>query len=170
MPLAADYRKDCPYCGLNTITQHPQGYLYCCACDRDLYLEKHAMIYANKLVNLTPHVIRFADDEGHVYLEIPPSGEVARVTAKPVVCSAVYDFTGPNHSVIPVVRVEYGPIEGLPEQSDDERCGYNGKVFVVSRMVAEVAKRPDVLCPDTGESAVRRAGQVYAVRSLQSFA
>jgi hypothetical protein len=64
---------------------------------------------------------------------------------------------------VPLVRQEFGEIENLPDSVD-------GVIYVTSTLVAQRAKRPDVVSPDTGPKAIRENGQVVAVRALQVFA
>ena len=82
------------------------------------------------LVNLTPHTIHIHTPEGVVTLA--PSGEVARVATVSVEAE---DIGG-----IPTVRTTTGEVTGLPAPVE-------GKVFVVSGMVASAAPREDVMSP-----------------------
>ena len=61
-------------------------------------------------------------------------------------------------SPIPLVRVEFGEIEGLPDAEQ-------GTVFIVSSIVKEAAKeRNDLVAPDTGKSCIRNAaGQILGI-------
>lgn len=108
-------------------------------------------------VNLTPHSVKVLTPSGQM-VEIPPSGQVARVSTK----STVVGFV----DGVPVVQTEYGDVENLPPPE-------NGTVYIVSTIVAQAldGRRPDVLAPDTGpDSAVRNeSGHVVAVRRFQVF-
>lgn len=53
----------------------------------------------------------------------------------------------------------FGQVQGLPEQQP-------GVTFIVSAMVLDRVNREDVVAPDTGATAVRKDGQVWAVRGL----
>jgi hypothetical protein len=97
------------------------------------------------IVNLTKHVIRVF--RGGVVEEIPSSGFAGLSSTDEVVGS----FEG-----VPLVRTAYGAIFGLPAPSP-------GVLYVVSGLVSSEAKRPDVVSPDTGPSALRKDGQVWAV-------
>ena len=112
------------------------------------------------LVNLTPHAFNIADANGNIIATIGASGDVARVdTSKTPVRPVVID--GLN---IPVARTDFGAVSGIPAPVD-------GVVFITSTLVAQAARRPDVVSPDTGPSAIRRAdGQVKAVVAFQAFA
>jgi hypothetical protein len=101
-------------------------------------------------VNLTQHVIRII--KGSDVLEIQPSGTVARVTSKEVV---VGSFEG-----VPVVRTDFMDIVGLPEPRE-------GVLLLTSAIVAGRAGRADVVSPDTGPSALRKDGQVWAVVNVR---
>jgi hypothetical protein len=84
-------------------------------------------------VNLTPHTITLCSDGGQPLLSIEPSGDVARVTAARTVIGAVEGGT--------VSRVEFGPVEGLPDPQE-------GTIFIVSLLVLNrCAGRDDVFSP-----------------------
>lgn len=114
------------------------------------------------MINLTAHAITILGPDG-VTVTIPPSGQVARVSATAtVVAETVVDGAR-----VPIVRTAFGEVTGLPAPQD-------GVLYVTSTLVAQAAaaaERTDVVAPDTGPSAVRdAAGQVQAVRQLQTFA
>ena len=104
------------------------------------------------IINLTPHAIKLNSGK-----EFPPSGMVARVSAK------FSNVTSPEllREEIYVYRVEYGEIEGLPEPEE-------GKLYIVSAMVLEAGKRirrNDLLAPATGhpETVRNEQGQIVSV-------
>jgi hypothetical protein len=110
-----------------------------------------------KLINLTPHPITIVVGEDKV--EIPPSGQVARVTQG-------YRDLGTlelGDTNIPVVASTYGDIAGLPPEEP-------GVFYVTSGLVAQAAwamGRLDVLAPDTGAGAVRdEQGRIVGVTRL----
>lgn len=79
----------------------------------------------DKLVNLTPHAIRIVDGAGELMLELPPSGDIARVSVK---CIPVF---------VPVL----GSVEGLP-------LPRQGVGLVVSQMVRVACPaRQDLFSP-----------------------
>ena len=104
------------------------------------------------IINLTPHIVKLNSGK-----EFPPSGMVARVSAK------FSNVTSPEllREEIYVYRVEYGEIEGLPEPEE-------GKLYIVSAMVLEAGKRigrNDLLAPATGhpETVRNEQGQIVSV-------
>lgn len=108
----------------------------------------------NKLINLTPHaiVIRVGEND----LNLPPSGQVARVGVRQVADGSILTEAGE----IALYRSEYGEVEGLPAPEA-------GVVYVVSGLVAgRCVERSDVWGPDTGPTAIREGGQVKAVIRL----
>ncbi|OYT66079.1 hypothetical protein B6U74_01795 [Candidatus Bathyarchaeota archaeon ex4484_205] len=112
-----------------------------------------------RIVNLTQHPITIYDESGeNVVEEIPPSGTVARVRAEQPVIGYIND--------VPVVKTEWGEVEGLPEP---EEC----TVYVVSTLVLQAlaGKRDDVVSPDTGPaSAVRdETNRIIGVRRFQTI-
>jgi hypothetical protein len=78
-------------------------------------------------VNLTPHAINLND--GRVF---PPSGVVARVTAR----HSPFDGDG-------VATLAFGDVVGLPDKQD-------GVLLITSALVAQAAKRDDVISPASG--------------------
>ena len=132
-----------------------------------------------KLVNLTPHRVVICNAMGETILAVEPSGETARIEEKffadePVITGDVS---------IPVAVIGRGRdsrprVVGIPDRPqlanwDGEPIGYAPitTIYVVSRLVAELAGRPDVMAPDTGPQSVIRndAGQIVGVRRLLAF-
>jgi len=106
-----------------------------------------------KIVNLTPHAIVIQTaDESRLVIE---SSGVARVSTT---SEQVGEIDG-----IPIRRVRYGEIVGLPDPQP-------GTIYVTSIVVAQAAAklgRTDVLAPDTGPDAIRdEAGRIVAVRGF----
>jgi len=86
-----------------------------------------------KFKNLTPHTLNILDREENPVMEIPPSGEVARVF---VSYRKVEEING-----IPIFSASYGEIVNLPEPEP-------GTCFIVSGMVkSAVPNRLDVFSP-----------------------
>ncbi len=101
-------------------------------------------------VNLTPHAIVVVVPSGTT--TIPASGTLAR-------CKTVNVPVGEVDGV-PVGRVTYGDVEGLPAPQE-------GTYYVVSALVrAAVPGRSDVLSP--GDLVRDAAGQVVGCRGLVS--
>lgn len=98
-------------------------------------------------VNLTPHAIVLNDGNS-----FPPSGDVARVTAS----YTAFDERG-------VAKVTFGEVSSLPEPVD-------GTLYIVSALVAQAAKRDDVVSPATGHAeAVRNEkGHIVSVPGFVS--
>ena len=89
-----------------------------------------------EIVNLTPHPVRIVNERGEVV--IPPSGVIARVSIRKEMVGEI-SIDGIR---VPIYKVEYGEVEGLPEPSE-------GVVYIVSSVVAsKVAGRSDVVVPD----------------------
>ena len=78
-------------------------------------------------VNLTPHAINLND--GSFF---PPSGVVARVS------STHSEFDGDG-----VATLAFGDVVGLPDKQD-------GVLLITSALVAQAAKRHDVISPASG--------------------
>lgn len=99
-----------------------------------------------QLVNLTPHTVNLGT------LVIPASGKVARVAE---VKSVAHTFDDLGFSL---VTVQNGPIENLPESSDD-------KLFIVSAQVRVAAPhRKDLASP--GDLVRDDQGRVIGCNSL----
>jgi len=108
-----------------------------------------------RLVNLTPHEIRVVKDDCEVI--IPPSGGVARVKTEQVEVGSI--------DGIPVVKTEFGEVEGLPDPEPNT-------IYIVSSIVAQAVagEREDVVAPDTGPTAIRdENGRIVAVRRFQRW-
>jgi hypothetical protein len=95
-----------------------------------------------------------ADAEGNVVATFPPSGTTARLATSAEIVGSLMGC--------PITRTSFGEITGLPETKP-------GVVYLVSTLVAQAARRADVVAPDTGPTAVRKDGQVVAVRGFQTF-
>lgn len=116
---------------------------------------------AVSFVNLTPHVIRIADEDGNILREIEPSGRLARVETK-------YDhwYDIPTTKV-PIMTCEFGDLE-LPVEPEEVPIS----LFLVSLLVLNAAKEKGhylakhLVAPDTGPTCVRKDGQPFAVRRL----
>ena len=107
-------------------------------------------------INLTPHqiVIRI---EGKPDRIIQPTGTVARLETE--------TETASQYDGIPINRSVFKEVIGLPPMGQLQGCRY-----ITSSLVAQAAERPDVLSPDTGQTAIRNAeGQIEAVTALQCF-
>lgn len=112
-----------------------------------------------KFVNLTPHSIRIRMDESaspeplDTDMVFQPDGTfVARVETQQ---ERQNDIDG-----IPVYVTSFGDVIGLPDSEPET-------VYIVSILVAQRAQRDDVLSPLTDSTAVRKDGQIFAVRGLQ---
>lgn len=110
-----------------------------------------------KFVNLTPHPITVF--KGEEKIEIPPSGEVARVGVEQ---KKVGELNG-----IPVHKSIFGDVEGLPEPRENT-------VYIVSTVVLQALKaknivRRDLVSPDTTPNGVVRdeEGRIIGVRGFQ---
>ena len=107
------------------------------------------------IINLTQHDIVIALPD-NTRIAIPPTAPAARMATKTVSLPPVDE--------IPVNTTVFGEVQNLPDPQPDT-------VYVVSTLIAQRVKRPDVVSPDTGTTAIRNsANQIEAVRALQSFA
>lgn len=113
------------------------------------------------ILNLTPHDINVVDGvDGVTIHQIPASGQVARVAATPVIQGTL---GLPGGVVIPVTSTVYGDVEGVPAPG--------GEKFIVSSLVLDrlgAEYRGQAFAPDTGATAVRKDGQVVAVRQFRT--
>lgn len=104
-----------------------------------------------EIINLTPHALNIV--VGDHTVTIPPSGVVARVD----VTRTVAETLTVDGVEVPVNATTYGAVVGLPDPEPDT-------MYVVSALVAQAAKRPDVLVPD---DLVRdEEGRVIGARAL----
>lgn len=119
-----------------------------------LRAEAEAWLIENpEVVNLTPHEVGFVLPDG-TEKKFAPSGTIAR-------CKAYTVQTGQCVMGIPVTETQMGDLEDLP----DPVPGY---VFVVSRVVADKAKKlgrvDDLFIPN--ESIRDSEGRIVGCRSL----
>jgi len=113
------------------------------------------IIMKTTIINLTPHSLLLHGEGGSI--TIPASGQVARlaVTRENLAPLSI------GGVVLPVARPTMGQVTGLPDKEE-------GVVFVVSALVADAAKRPDVMAP--GELVRDAAGVIIGARGLNAFA
>lgn len=101
------------------------------------------------IINATPHAVTIMDGDNNAIRTFAPSGICPR-------CSVTRE-TVSNISGIPVNRSVFGEVVGLPEYEEDT-------IYIVSRVVAEAAKRNDLFVVD---DAVRdEAGRIIGCRAL----
>ena len=101
-----------------------------------------------KIINMTPHVIKFIIGENIV--EIPASGNLARVSVK---TETIGEIDG-----IPITTSVFGEVEGLPAPSEDT-------IYIVSSLVASrCTERTDVFIPN--ESIRDSEGRIVGCKSL----
>ncbi|AKA44369.1 hypothetical protein PPSC2_26980 (plasmid) [Paenibacillus polymyxa SC2] len=111
-----------------------------------------------QVVNLTPYEVKIVDDGGAVIKAYPATGKMVRVNTN--------DIQLPSVDEVPVVRVEYTDVDGLPESRPNT-------IYLVSVLVAQAlgGSRRDVYTPDTGPESVFRdaGGQIVGVRRLMQI-
>lgn len=107
-----------------------------------------------RVVNLTPHEVTICDTKGTPLVTFPPSGTVAHLTA-------VVEYLTLNGINVPVTRLVPEDVEGLPDPVE-------GVLYITSRIIADIVKRPDVACPDMN-TAFRDGRRVLGVTRLNIF-
>ena len=101
--------------------------------------------------NLTPHALNVLGVNGEEAI-FRPEGAPARLTVKTVMRPELAGFR--------LQAQEFGQVEGLPEPQE-------GTIYIVSALVlAQCKGRSDVVAPDTGKDAIRKDGQIVAVRGF----
>lgn len=105
-----------------------------------------------EFVNLTPHDIRVENCNTEI-VTFPSQGVARLATKQSSTLVGEFSFS----------RTEYGAIEGLPEPID-------GTIYIASMLVAQAAKRSDVVSPDSGPTAQRKDGQIEFVRGFITHA
>ena len=106
------------------------------------------------IINCTPHSISSHHKDG--VLEIAPSGIVPRVGVSKEDAGDIR-FNG---LTVPAYRTTMGEVTGLPEPEP-------GSIFVVSALVANAAKRMDVMSP--GELIRDEKGQPIGCKGLHFY-
>lgn len=107
-----------------------------------------------KFVNLTPHTVNIIDINGEE-VSIPASGQQARIEM------SIIPETVINN--VQISKQTAGNVTGLPELKPDT-------LYIVSALVAQAVKHPNVCSPDTGKSAIRENGLIKAVTGLVFYA
>jgi len=111
-----------------------------------------------RFINLTPHPVTVVGKDGKLLATIPPSGVVARAKMFREKVSEI-DINGRK---VPMYRVRYGEVTGLPEPQE-------GAIYIVSIMVLQACKdRNDLIAPDTGPGSVVRDenGRIIGVKAF----
>ena len=108
-----------------------------------------------EVVNLTPHPLQIERTDGTV-ASIPATGQVARLAVAREARNAVKTMVGE----FAVFAPQLGEIEGLPDPQA-------GKIYVVSALVADAAKRQDVFSP--GELLRDTDGKIVGARGLCAY-
>ena len=107
-----------------------------------------------KLINLTPHSLSLVGEGGT--LVVSPSGQLARLAVSREALPSL-DIGG---VILPVCRPTLGEVTGLPLPEE-------GTICVVSALVAEAARRADVMSP--GELMRDAAGVIVGASGLCSY-
>ena len=108
-----------------------------------------------KIINCTPHPLNIHHFGG--ILELAASGILPRLA---VTRENVVPVFGPLGEVINVARATLGELTGLPDPQD-------GVVLITSALVADAAKRPDVMSP--GELVRDAQGIIIGCRGLCTY-
>ncbi len=112
-----------------------------------------------RIVNLTGNDITILGNYRQIVAMIPRSGKTATICFEREIIRQV-------NGKIPIVRIpsEMIRIEGIPDPEP-------GVLYVVSSVIAQHLKRPDVVSPDTAPGGVVRVnGRLVGVRGFQSWA
>jgi hypothetical protein len=112
-----------------------------------------------KIVNLTGNDITIVGNYRQVVAMYPRSSKSATIHFEREVIRMV-------NGKIPLVRIppEMVWIEGVPDPEP-------GVIYVVSSVIAQHLKRPDVVSPDTAPGGIVKVnGRVVGVRGFQSWA
>jgi hypothetical protein len=108
-----------------------------------------------QLVNLTSEEINLVYDEGDFWImTLPPSGKVARVVAHQEAVGKIVKW--------PLWDISSPRVVDLPEPKE-------GLCYLVSKEVAQVAKRRDVVSLDIGSATLRNGEQVTVALGFLTF-
>lgn len=103
-----------------------------------------------RLINLTPHAVNLIASEA---ITLPPSGVVARCAVERTQVGTI-EVDGIE---IPVNKTSFGEVTGLPKPVE-------GIIYIVSALVAQAAKRDDVLMVD--DTVRDEQGRIIGARAL----
>jgi hypothetical protein len=101
-----------------------------------------------RLVNLTPHEVVL--HHYHYVTTVAPSGNIARVAQKTFAVRTAWDAASQTQC-IPIVRSEYGSVEGLPEPVEDTIYIVSSMVRVASPTRADIASPANLIRDDAGK-------------------
>lgn len=110
------------------------------------------------MLNLTPHAVDIANEQGEVVATIERSGQVARVGVKSVPVGEL-ELGG---VIVPTFTNVYEEVQGMPEDKTQ-------KVLVSAMVLARLGSeyKGIAFAPDTGKTAVRNEqGHIVAVRGF----
>lgn len=86
------------------------------------------------IINLTPHTVNIFSPEGHIMMDYPASGQIARVSMQ--------DAPAGELEGIPLVVKKAGGVVGLPAPAE-------GTFYIVSGLIqSALPSRDDLLVPD----------------------
>lgn len=107
-----------------------------------------------KIINLTQHpIVLYTQDTKYV---IPPSGQVLRINTEKIQTNHINGI--PVNIVKPDLEVSL-----IPPSKE-------GVIYIASTFAAMTLKRPDILSPDVGNTAIRDdRGKVIGITQLQKF-
>lgn len=93
------------------------------------------------IINLTPHPVRLVRREGEKWVTVREWPKPSPDTPLPRLVEEVEDG-GVIDGVIPIKNKRFGKCENLPEPQP-------GTYYIVSGLVAQALRRPDLLVPNT---------------------
>jgi len=115
-----------------------------------LLTKKGGFIMSIRIINMTPHIINMADENGNISKIFKPSGNLIKLSVK---TERINIING-----IPISKTVFGEPEGLPKEQP--------RVFyIVSQLVKNaLPERKDLLVPS--EVVRDDKGQIIGYRSL----
>lgn len=115
-----------------------------------------------KIINLTPHDIVLTN--GLVSITFPPSGNVARIESGFEKSTVVYEVGDGIQIKLPVSYNSEAKIANLPKPTE-------GIYYIVSNYVAQLARRGDLLAPNTSANSAERDenGMVVSIKEFQQY-
>ena len=116
-----------------------------------------------KFINLTPHPVVLSNGALRITFEKQAGTPVVRVKEVIEERTVEHEIAPGVKITLPINNVKRVEVQNLPEPQE-------GVMYIVSSMVAQHVKRPDVIAPITDSTCERdELGRVVSVKGFQSF-
>jgi hypothetical protein len=113
-----------------------------------------------KIINLTTHDVTLSN--GMVSITFPPSGNVARVNSRIERSTVKHEVGEGIQLALPTIYNADATITDLPKPKA-------GTYYIVSNYVAQLARRPDLLAPNSNTAERDSSGSIISIKEFQQY-